>query len=128
MNKRVLLIEDQEEYQIIIGTKLKQFNGVEMMKATDGAQGLEIAQRIKPDLILCDIGLPTMDGFEIMKELSKSPTTSNIPFIILSAYDDNAHMVKAVERGALNYLSKPFSGDELVETIEHSLPEFFEAA
>jgi DNA-binding response OmpR family regulator len=128
MSKKILLIEDAEEYHIIVSQALKAFPHIQILKATDGAAGLEIAQRVKPDLILCDIALPTMDGFEILKEIHKSPNTSQIPLIFLTAYDDNAHMVKAVDMGAADYLSKPFTGEELVETLEQSVPTVLEDA
>jgi len=111
---RVLVVDDEERILSFLSSKLK-VSGYEVIIASNGVDALEQVQAQEPDLIVLDIMMPRMDGFETLKELR---SFSSVPVIVLSAKGSNAEKVKGLDLGADDYLSKPFSPDELVARIE----------
>lgn len=103
--KVVLLIEDEPTLQKTLGTALTQ-EGYDVKSATDGETGLHLARETKPDIILLDLILPKMDGFEVLEELKKSADTKDIPVIILTNLENTQDIEKALGLGATNYLVK----------------------
>jgi DNA-binding response OmpR family regulator len=111
---RVLLVDDEERVLNFLRSKLK-VSGYEVLTANNGHDALEEAQAQEPDLIVLDILMPRMDGFDTLKELRRF---SSVPVIILSARRDDADKIKGLGLGADDYLAKPFNPDELVARIE----------
>jgi DNA-binding response OmpR family regulator len=111
---RVLVVDDEPRIIKFLILRLKT-SGYEVLTADNGQEALEQAQVQEPDLIVLDVLMPRMDGFETLKQLR---TFSSVPVIILSAKEANTDKVKGLELGADDYLSKPFNPDELVARIE----------
>ena len=111
---RVLVVDDEPHILKFLGSKLR-VSGYEVLTATNGAEALEQVQAQEPDLVVLDVLMPKMDGFETLKELR---TFSSVPVIILSAKGTNVDKVKGLDLGADDYLAKPFNPDELVARIE----------
>lgn len=121
--KRILFIEDESALQKTFGDVLKQ-EGYEMISALDGDLGLRLAKTKKPDLILLDLILPKMNGFDVLKELKIDRETKDIPVIVLTNLESMADIDKVIELGATTYLVKAqYSLEELVEKIKKALPE-----
>jgi class 3 adenylate cyclase len=95
--------------------------GYQISVATNGKQALEIVQRVRPDLILLDVLMPEMDGFETCRRLKGSDSTSNIPIIFLTARTDTADIVRGFELGAVDYVPKPFNAHELLARVNTHL-------
>jgi two-component system, sensor histidine kinase and response regulator len=114
--KKILVIEDEQSIRLNI-LKILKFENFESIEAENGEIGVKLAQEQKPDLILCDIMMPVLDGYGVRKALCQDPTTETIPFIFLTAKADRADMRLAMSLGADDYLTKPFSREELLEAI-----------
>jgi len=111
---RILLVDDEERILNFLTSKLKA-SGYEVITAKDGAQALEQVKGQEPDLMVLDLVMPRMDGFEALKELR---CFSAMPVIVLSARGADADKIKGLSLGADDYLAKPFNPDELVARIE----------
>lgn len=118
--KKILVIEDQEAIRKCISFMLK-FENFDVYEAACGIRGLEMVKEINPDAILCDIMLPDIDGYEILKRMNKFPMPSSIPFIFLTALDGRDNFRYGMELGADDYLTKPFSRKELIGSISAQL-------
>lgn len=117
---KILVIED--EYQIRKNLlQLLEFEGFEVVGAEDGEKGIEIAKHQLPDLIICDIMMTEVDGYEVLLRLRLDPSTSLIPFIFLTAKADKEDMRQGMNIGADDYLTKPFTDDELLTVINTRL-------
>ncbi len=120
MSKKILLIEDNKDVREntaeILG--LAKYN---VVTAKNGKEGVEIAQMEKPDLIICDIMMPVLDGYGVLHLLSKNEVTSGIPFIFLTAKAERSDLRKGMDMGADDYLTKPFDDIELLSAIESRL-------
>jgi len=112
----VLVIDDQENIIEFIKLGLK-YEGFLVESAADGQQGLAAAQRLNPDLIILDVMLPGMNGLEVCSNLRQNPTTQDIPILMLTAKDDVRDRIAGLDTGADDYLTKPFSFEELVARI-----------
>jgi two-component system KDP operon response regulator KdpE len=110
----VLVVDDEQRILNFLSSKLK-VSGYDVLTASNGVEALEQVQALEPDLVVLDVLMPKMDGFETLKKLR---TFSSMPVIILSAKGANADKVKGLHLGADDYLAKPFSPDELVARIE----------
>lgn len=113
---KVLVIDDEKNIIEFIHLGLK-YEGFAVESASDGPEGLAAAQRINPDMIILDWMLPGMDGLEVCRRLRTNPTTRDIPVLMLTAKDEVQDRVAGLETGADDYLTKPFSFDELVARI-----------
>ncbi len=121
--KTILFIEDESALQKTVGEILKQ-EGYEVIPALDGEVGLKLAQRKTPDLILLDLVLPKIHGFEVLKKLKENSETKNIPVIILTNLEGIEDIDKAIELGAQSYLVKAqYELKELVEKVKKILNE-----
>lgn len=109
----VLVIDDEENIIEFIKLGLK-YEGFAVASAVDGLQGLDTAQRLNPDLIILDLMLPGIDGLEVCRRLRANPTTQDIPILMLTAKDDVRDRITGLNTGADDYLTKPFSFEELV--------------
>ncbi|WP_424245824.1 DNA-binding response OmpR family regulator [Elusimicrobium posterum] len=115
-NKTVLLIEDSKVIAPALMGSLK-LKGVECVWAKDGVQGIEMARRIKPDLILLDLLLPRVSGFDVCKTLKTDDRTWRIPIIIMSTLTGAEEKDKARDAGADHFINKPYSMAQTVEEI-----------
>lgn len=114
---RIMVIDDEERNLRLIEAMLIP-HGYEVFKANDGETGLKLVNKIAPDVILLDIMMPGLDGFEVTKRLKKSNETSRIPIIIVTALTEIEERVKALELGADDFLSKPVDKSELVARVK----------
>lgn len=117
---KVLLIEDNPEVRENTAEILSLAN-YEAITAKDGKEGVELAQKLLPDLIVCDIMMPELDGYGVLHILGKKPDTARIPFIFLTAKAEKADFRKGMELGADDYLTKPFDETDLLNAIEARL-------
>jgi len=119
--KTILFIEDESALQKTFGEILNQ-EGYQMISALNGEIGLRLAKEKKPDLILLDLILPKIHGFELLKELKKDPITKEIPIIVLTNLERIEDIDKAIELGATTYLVKAqYSLEEVVEKVKKAL-------
>jgi CRP-like cAMP-binding protein/CheY-like chemotaxis protein len=115
--KKILLIEDNLEVRENTA-EILELSGYEMLTAENGKIGVKLAQTNEVDLIICDIMMPELDGYGVLRILSKNPKTSTIPFIFLTAKAEKTDFRKGMNLGADDYLTKPFDDSELLEVIE----------
>jgi len=116
-SKRVLIMEDEEILRGLLKRKLSQ-KGYEVLIARDGVEGLEVAKKFQPDLILLDIIMPKMGGFEVMEEIKKIPQLKNIPIIVVSNSGQPVELDRAKKLGAKDWLIKTeFDPQEVVEKV-----------
>lgn len=121
--KKILFIEDESALQKTFGDVLKK-EGYEMGSALDGEIGLRLAKVQKPDLILLDLVLPKLHGFEVLKKLKEDSETKDIPVIVLTNLESIEEVEKALELGATTYLVKAqYSLEEVIEKIKKALGE-----
>jgi len=120
MKKRVLAIEDHAENRRILGYLLASA-GFEMIEAVTGEEGVVAAEREHPDLILMDIQLPGLDGYEATRRIKSNPALRHIPIIVVTSYALSGDDVKAFEAGCDAYITKPFVPRELLAKIRHYL-------
>ncbi|MDP2864422.1 MAG: response regulator [bacterium] len=121
--KTILFIEDESALQKTFGEILSQ-EGYEMIPALDGETGLEMAKTKKPDLILLDLILPKVHGFDVLKQLKEDPGTKGIPVIILTNLEGMGDVDKAIGLGATTYLVKAkYTLEEVLEKIKKALGE-----
>jgi len=113
---RVLIVDDDPEMVLVLGMLMK-VNGITALKAFGGVEGLEKARADKPDVILLDIMMPDMDGYEVIKELRSDKNTKGIPVIFVTARTDAEYEERAEALGADGYITKPYERDSLMETI-----------
>lgn len=118
--KKILLIEDHQEIRENTAEILTLAN-YKVLEAENGKVGVDIAKTEKPDLIICDIMMPQLDGYGVLHMLSKNPATSGIPFIFLTAKAEKEDFRKGMNLGADDYLTKPFDDLELLDAIEMRL-------
>lgn len=118
MAKKILIIEDNFEIREGTAEVLSLTGDYEILTAPDGKIGVDLAIKTKPDLILCDIMMPELDGYGVLYMLSKNELTADIPFVFLTAKSERADLRKAMEMGADDYLTKPFDDIELLNAIE----------
>jgi two-component system, sensor histidine kinase and response regulator len=114
--KKVLVIDDTEEIRMIIAESLNLY-GFVTLSAEDGTTGVEMARSYIPDLIICDINMPNMDGYATLTALREEDSTATIPFIFLSGASDKLNMRRGMELGADDYLTKPFTHKELMAAV-----------
>jgi CRP-like cAMP-binding protein/CheY-like chemotaxis protein len=120
MNKKVLIIEDNDDIRENV-IEILELAGYTVSSASNGKAGVELAFKDIPDIILCDIMMPEMDGYGVLYLLSKRPETVAVPFIFLTAKAEHFDRRKGMEMGADDYLTKPFDDLELLNAIESRL-------
>jgi DNA-binding response OmpR family regulator/DNA-binding CsgD family transcriptional regulator len=122
---KILIIEDEEDLMEEIKIILQREN-FEVLKASDGNEGIKLARQYKPDLILCDILMPETDGFEVLQELKESSPPILTPFIFITALAEKKNFRKGMEYGADDYLTKPFTRIELLKAVNSQLKKYSE--
>ncbi len=120
MKRKILLIEDNDELRENTA-EIIQLANYEVITAPDGKKGLELALQTSVDLIVCDIMMPVLDGYGVLHALQKNESTRNIPFVFLSAKSEKDDWRKGMALGADDYVTKPFTGTELLMAIDRRL-------
>jgi hypothetical protein len=115
---KVLVVDDVPTNVMLVQAILKK-EGYTILTTDGGAKALRIAQEKHPNLILLDIMMPEMDGYEVLQHLKSNPETNDIPVIIMSALSDMQSIVKGYQLGAIEYVTKPFQREELVKRVAH---------
>ncbi|WP_088890592.1 response regulator transcription factor [Leptolyngbya ohadii] len=119
-HKRLLLIDDDPNLILLVKDYL-EFRGYEVITAENGQEALDILEKETPDMIICDVMMPQMDGYALVEQVRKNPRTSWIPVLFLSAKGQSQDRVKGLNIGADVYMVKPFEPEELVAQVEASL-------
>jgi two-component system cell cycle response regulator DivK len=122
MSKRILVIEDQEDNRTILRDLLTSV-GYELIEATNGEEGVKLAEREKPDLILMDIQLPVIDGYEATRRIRVISELKQTPIIAVTSYALSGDEAKAREAGCDGYVTKPFSPRALLAKVREYLPD-----
>ncbi len=120
MTKRVLVVEDQPDNRQIIHDLLASV-GYDTVEALDGEEGVRLAEACRPDLILMDIQLPRLDGYEATRRIKANPELRHIPIIAVTSYALSGDDAKAAEAGCDGYVTKPFSPRQLLATVRRFL-------
>ena len=118
--KHVLVLEDEPAVQILLKKQLAA-HGFTVTVAGDGLDGLMKLESLKPDLIICDVMMPNLDGIEFVKAIKGNQNTQKIPVIFLTAKTDPRSMIEGINVGARFYVTKPFQIDDLLAKIRRAL-------
>ncbi len=118
--RTILIVEDNEPSRDALARRLERRN-FRVLHAVDGRQGVTVAMAEKPDLILMDLGLPNVDGWDATAQLKRDPETEHIPIIVLSAHAMPNHRHQAFAAGGNDFDAKPVQFDRLLEKIENLL-------
>ncbi|HJZ30646.1 MAG TPA: response regulator [Hyphomicrobiaceae bacterium] len=121
MSKCVLIVEDQEDNRAILRDLLST-SGYELIEATNGEEGVALAESKRPDLILMDVQLPIMDGYEATRRIKGNVELKSIPVIAVTSYALSGDEAKAQAAGCDGYVAKPFSPRQLLAKIREYLP------
>lgn len=116
----ILLVEDHEDNRKIYRTILEHF-GFNVLLASDGEEGIRVAESGSPDLILLDIDIPVLDGLEVARQLKAAPATARIPIVALTAYSQPEDRERAAEAGFDGYLAKPVSPRRVLAEVRRFL-------
>ena len=113
---RILVAEDERDIRELIGFTLRH-SGHEVLTASNGEDALAIALREVPDLVLLDIRMPRLTGYDVCRRLRAEPTTQHVPIAFLSAKGQDSEMQAGMEAGATDYILKPFAPDQLIQRV-----------
>ena len=122
MTQRILVVEDTEDNRRIIRDLLTA-RGYDLIEAADGAAGVAMAQQERPDLILMDIQLPEIDGYEATRRIRAVPELAKVPIIAVTSYALSGDEAKTREAGCDGYVAKPFSPRDLLAKVRQFLPD-----
>ena len=117
---RILIVDDSPS-QLLGMKRIVEKLGHEIVTAEDGASGVEVAKSTMPDLILMDVVMPNLNGFQATRAISKEPTTANIPVVLVTTKDQETDKVWGMRQGAKAYITKPFTETQLIEVINSLL-------
>jgi two-component system response regulator MprA len=113
---KALIVDDEENIIELIRLGLR-YEGFQVETASDGEQGVTLAQRLSPDVVILDVMMPGIDGLEVLRRLRSNPTTRDIPILMLTAKDEVSDRILGLQTGADDYVTKPFDFYELLERI-----------
>lgn len=117
---KIVIAEDERDIRDLITFTL-QFAGHQVIATSNGAEAVEAVEREKPDLVLMDVRMPRMTGYEACRRLKANPETAHIPVVFLSAKGQESEVREGLEAGAVAYILKPFSPDELTRRVAELL-------
>ena len=130
--QKILVIDDKDDYRTMISITVKTM-GYDVIEATNGLDGVAAVKKHRPDLVLCDVNMPKMDGYQVLSTLKQDPEFGSIPFIFLTGNVAKSDMRQGMQLGADDYLTKPFTSQELIDVIEtrlkrkKSMQKYYEA-
>mgnify|MGYP000874906686 CR=1 FL=1 len=116
MSHNILIIEDSDDVRENM-KEILELSNYHVNTARNGKEGIEVAQKNIPDIILCDVMMPKLDGYGVLRGLSNNPTTKSIPFIFVTAKSDKSDFRIGMDLGADDYLTKPFNGSDLLSLV-----------
>lgn len=119
-NASVLIVDDDEYNLIVLGEILKR-NGFKISSVTNGVSALKVSEEEKPDLVLLDIMMPGIDGYEVCRRLKDNRNLADIPVIFISSLTDSRDIVKALTCGGVDYITKPFNAEEVIARVQTHL-------
>ncbi|GAA0241757.1 twitching motility response regulator PilH [Rhodanobacter caeni] len=119
---RILIVDDSPS-QLLGIKRIVEKLGHETLTAEDGAAGVEVAKQQLPDLILMDVVMPNLNGFQATRTISKNPDTSHIPIVLVTTKDQETDRVWGMRQGAKAYVTKPIKEDELARTLQDLLQD-----
>ncbi len=122
MKPKVLVIEDNEQNMYLV-TFILEKNGYEVVQAWDGREGIELAGRVKPTLVLLDIQLPVMDGYAVARELRRNPALDDVPIVAVTSYAMVGDRERILAAGCNGYIEKPINPETFMDDVEQCLPE-----
>jgi len=117
---KILVAEDERDIRELIGFTLR-FAGFEVVLAVNGIEAVEKVAQEQPDLVMLDVRMPKMTGYEVCRRLKENPETSDIPIVFLSAKGQEGEIEQGLASGALEYIVKPFAPDELTSQVKEIL-------
>lgn len=117
---KILIVEDSNVEMEAVATALEPL-GYELFKAADGESGLDQARKVNPDLIVLDIILPKMNGFQVCRQLRSDPATEGFKIVMLTSKDQDSDKFWGLRQGADEYLTKPFDPEELRQVVQRHL-------
>ncbi len=117
---KILIVEDEADMAEVIKERLRD-EDFEVMVASEGYRGIELAHKKKPDLIILDLMIPVGDGLWVLKTLRQDPDTSRIPVVVLTGISDNEYKQKILDEGVDVYMEKPYDGDQLLAAVNKVL-------
>ena len=120
MKKKILVVDDEKDILELVSLILSE-SDITVYKAEDGLSGLEIAREKNPDLILLDIMMPEIDGWEVLKRLKIDEETKDIPVAMLTCKTEIRDKVLGIQEGAVDYITKPFAPDDLITRVKEIL-------
>ncbi|MBI2270506.1 MAG: response regulator [Bacteroidetes bacterium] len=120
MKETILIIEDNTDLRENTA-ELLEIAGYNTIIANNGKQGLESASKYKPNLILCDIVMREVDGYDVLRTLENTPEGSRIPFVFITAKSEKSDLRKGIDLGADDYITKPFTEEDLLKTVAERL-------
>jgi twitching motility two-component system response regulator PilH len=118
--KQIMIVDDSPTDAHLL-QKMLEKNGYQTLTAGNGDEGIEVARLLRPDLILMDVVMPGLNGFQATRELSSNPETSSIPVIIVTRKDQKVDRVWGIRQGARDYITKPVSEGDLLSLINEAL-------
>jgi two-component system chemotaxis response regulator CheY len=118
VSRSVLIADDDEFIRRLVITTLEDVSGVRLVEAGDGVEAVEVAARERPELILLDVAMPSMDGIEACRRLRALPATRATPIVMLTAHAGDDDEARALDAGADRYLTKPFSPLDLLRIVD----------
>jgi DNA-binding response OmpR family regulator len=113
---KILIAEDERDIRDLIAFTLK-YNGYEVVSATNGEEALALAQQEKPDLVLLDVRMPRMTGYEVCQQIKADESLKDTPVVFLSAKGQESEVQAGMDAGAIDYILKPFSPDQLIARV-----------
>ena len=121
LKKRILIVEDHENL-LQLQSILLSAKGYEVVGAKDGREAINVIDTVPPDLVVLDIGLPGVDGYEVCRHIKARPETRHIPVVVITARKSREDLQKIDEAGADWYIPKPFKAAMVMETVQRFLP------
>jgi CheY-like chemotaxis protein len=120
---RIVIAEDEPDIRDLITFTLR-FAGFEVTAGSNGEEGYELAKREKPDIIMMDVRMPKMTGYEACRKIKADPEIADIPFVFLSAKGQESEIETGIAAGAVEYMLKPFAPDQLVTRLKEILAQY----
>ena len=124
MDSKIVIVDDEVHIRALLEQSLEELeedHGVEILSAENGLEGLEVIKEARPGLVLLDIMMPMMNGYDVCKSIREDPNLSDVKVILLTAKGQEADRERGVEVGATRYMTKPFDPDELLEIAREML-------
>lgn len=122
MNQKILVIEDNEQNMYLV-TFILEKNGYEVIQAWNGLEGIQMAKLVKPALILLDINLPVMDGYQVAHQLRSNPALDGVPIVAVTSYAMVGDRERVLAAGCTGYIEKPINPETFLKEVENHLPK-----